>query len=84
VPYFHVVFTLPQQIAAIAHSNKGLVYIRTLLPSIIKYCSASLRPPPLIGSPNASASIRRNCTAKTKRISGCAEMALQFERVRAI
>jgi hypothetical protein len=26
VPYFHVVFTVPQQIAAIAHYNKGVVY----------------------------------------------------------
>jgi hypothetical protein len=26
VPYFHVVFTVPQQIAAIAHYNKGPVY----------------------------------------------------------
>jgi hypothetical protein len=26
VPYFHVVFTLPQEIAAIAHYNKGPVY----------------------------------------------------------
>src|SRR5271167_4731616 len=26
VPYFHVVFTVPQQIAAIAHFNKGPVY----------------------------------------------------------
>ena len=26
VPYFHVVFTVPQQIAAIAHYNKGTVY----------------------------------------------------------
>jgi hypothetical protein len=25
-PYFHVVFTVPQQIAAIAYYNKGLVY----------------------------------------------------------
>jgi predicted Zn-ribbon and HTH transcriptional regulator len=25
-PYFHVVFTVPQEIAAIAHYNKGLVY----------------------------------------------------------
>src|ERR1700745_2140929 len=26
VPYFHVVFTVPQQIATIAHHNKGPVY----------------------------------------------------------
>jgi hypothetical protein len=25
-PYFHVVFTVPQEIAAIAHYNKGPVY----------------------------------------------------------
>jgi hypothetical protein len=53
VPYFHVVFTLPAQIANIAYQNKAVIY-DILFKASAKTCSPSR--PILIGSAPASAS----------------------------
>src|SRR6202035_5758245 len=57
VPYFHVVFTVPQEIAAIAHYNKGPVY-----DILFHAAAATLQRSPPIPSISAQSSASSPCS----------------------
>ena len=75
--YFHVVFTLPQQIAALAYQNKGVVY-GTLFEATVQTLKTIARDPKHLGARSASS---RYCILGVRRLRTIPTYTVSFQAV---